>query len=467
MKLSKQNDIGSLQRKMKLSRYNLFFSDHEGNCLIYNGLHNTLVRVDEEVKNLLKEIKLGKECSPPKKVLKTLEKKGIIVPGKINEKKIFKVFHAQEKYNPRKIFFSITPSFKCNVDCEYCYQKSLRESKNEPITPMNGETVNKTMDFIKNMAIDTDCDEIIILWYGGEPLLNTKIIIKILDGLSLWLEESGIKLKNHIWTNGTLLTEKILNKLLKYDIVFQLTLTGPQEIHDSKMHWGEKSTFQRIIKALKLLQSKGAKFLIRVNVDKDNFCFMEKLLEDLKERVGRGLNISFYSMLPCVEPFFESYTYDQSCLSVEEKGKIPKLWKLASKKGFNVVFPPLSRCVGCIHSRAYSFVIDPLGDLYKCITEVSYEKRKNYKIGTIGNNGRLQITDNENFYNWMNNDPLQVSPCKDCPFLPVCGGLCFVVQRDYSEISPDYSCPNKTIVYSQVKFQISQRFPQYFQGSTP
>ncbi|UQZ33185.1 hypothetical protein C2I18_06210 [Paenibacillus sp. PK3_47] len=72
---------------------------------------------------------------------------------------------------------------------------------------------------------------------------------------------------------------------------------------------------------------------------------------------------------------------------------------------------------GCGAVSPSSYVIDPLGDLYKCWNEIG---RKDCSVGTVSGGVKY----NSVLVNYMEYDPFKVTKCSDCAVLPACLGGC-------------------------------------------
>jgi organic radical activating enzyme len=91
----------------------------------------------------------------------------------------------------------------CNLKCSYCPRTFLMYRK---IEYMSLEIFNKVIEFIKRYPID-----ILKLYNFGEPLLHPQLF----NFLSI---ASYNNIKTQISTNGLLLTNKVINKLIKSNL---------------------------------------------------------------------------------------------------------------------------------------------------------------------------------------------------------------------------------------------------------
>ena len=92
----------------------------------------------------------------------------------------------------------------CNAKCHYCYEKGLKTNY------MSIETAIAIVNFIKS-KYNYLTKYVEIEWFGGEPLLNTKVI----DLISNELNKHGIKFFSSMVSNGILIDNEIIEKMNK------------------------------------------------------------------------------------------------------------------------------------------------------------------------------------------------------------------------------------------------------------
>lgn len=120
----------------------------------------------------------------------------------------------------------IVVTTRCNFRCNYCHASS--SSHQDKAGDMSWDTAFKTVNMIFNSPSQT----IKIEFQGGEPLLNWKIVKKIIE-YALFLNR--LKRKNLefvLCTNLTLIDESILKYLKKYRVLISTSLDGPKDLHN-------------------------------------------------------------------------------------------------------------------------------------------------------------------------------------------------------------------------------------------
>ena len=112
-------------------------------------------------------------------------------------------------------------SEQCNLACKYCFLGNNNAEKRShfSLENMSKETADKGIDFfvrqIKLSGLDTEKNKPVVIFYGGEPLVNYNTLVYIAKKLNS-MRDSEKCLKNldmSMVTNGLLLTEERALKL--------------------------------------------------------------------------------------------------------------------------------------------------------------------------------------------------------------------------------------------------------------
>jgi uncharacterized protein len=436
---------------MKESVYNVYLIDEkEKKGLVYNTMHRSIVQIDEEVYTLMRE---NRVAEIPIDILDVLKNGNIVVDDNLNERDMLKIKFSRAKYNGVFIGFTIIPTHACNLACKYCYQGH----GNILSSTMNEETIERTIEFIKKNAMGHK--SLGVNFYGGEPLLFPNIIFKILEELNLFADEHNIRLSTTFTSNGTLFTREIAEKLRKYNHEVQITLCGPQDVHDLiRVSKKGDGTYERLMDVIQLFKEHGIAFHVRVDVDQDNYTTMKSLLEDLKKRGFEGTFISF-----C--PIGEDVCYTE----MERDSKpvdvvmLTRLSKMAHDMGFKTNPIYIHNFVeGCSAISDNFFVVDPRGNVFKCIAAPNYTE---HQLGTLNEDGDLTNINYDAYCAWTLRDPLLIEECKECKFAPICGGGCALAAyaKHGSLLAP--GCEEKELGEILRTF-IMLRYPELFEGCT-
>ncbi|MDP2922708.1 MAG: radical SAM protein [Candidatus Omnitrophota bacterium] len=184
------------------------------------------------------------------------KRKSIIPTGAFNliKAKILKI-----KF-PHAIQFNIT--FRCNQRCSYC------GIYNDKRYEMDTEEICKMLDEFAAMGTSR------LSITGGEPLIREDFPIIVKHA-----KECGFSVA--LATNGSLISER-LNYLEGVDNI-NMTLDGPQEIHDKQRGQGN---FRKVIEAINLIKSKEIPLYLVSVITKNNYSLIDELL-----RLAKNLNV--------------------------------------------------------------------------------------------------------------------------------------------------------------------------------
>ncbi len=123
--------------------------------------------------------------------------------------------------NKRINRIKLTITTQCNLNCDYCFVKKTNEY-------MELATAKNSVDLL----LRSQGKDKLLSIYGGEPLLNFKLIEKI----SPYAISQAEKLKKNliitVCTNATLLEEKYLDFFKKYNIKLIVSLAGEKSGQD-------------------------------------------------------------------------------------------------------------------------------------------------------------------------------------------------------------------------------------------
>jgi uncharacterized protein len=125
--------------------------------------------------------------------------------------------------------FTVFITTKCNLGCSYCiYGGQYDQHEELSQRAMPWETLKATMDFLA--AHSEDSKEVRLDFFGGEPLLAFPAIDRGVRYLKSILNGQTVTVT--ITSNGTILTDRILDFLLEHDVYLQFSVDGGRESHD-------------------------------------------------------------------------------------------------------------------------------------------------------------------------------------------------------------------------------------------
>lgn len=126
----------------------------------------------------------------------------------------------------------VNPYVACNNNCTYCAIGDTNTLPNQINLSVLKHHTEHFLTFIKQIIdeLDEDCQ---FIFLGGEPLLAwNSWLIPTIDALY----NLNPKFKFRLSTNGTLLTANKYSDIEKYQIDINLSLDGPEHVHNLNRH---------------------------------------------------------------------------------------------------------------------------------------------------------------------------------------------------------------------------------------
>lgn len=146
----------------------------------------------------------------------------------------------------------------CNLRCDYCFYVSEKylgrkfSQKN-----MDFDLAKRALDyFIEHSASN---DEIIVAFYGGEPLLRLDLIKKCIAYMEEKVQDREVKYA--MTTNGTLLSLEIAKYLYEKNINLMISLDGTRDNHNKhRVFANGKGSFDIVMKNIGIIKRELPEF---------------------------------------------------------------------------------------------------------------------------------------------------------------------------------------------------------------
>lgn len=383
----------------KPSIYNFYFDIENKEVGIFNCLTKALLVLDSKKCEKLKY----NNSALPVSIKETLIKNGILVSTTANEHEMVNIIRAKSIYNALKSVYRIFTTTDCNARCFYCYEK------NTEYLYMSENTAIDVAEFIIQHVENRSC---LIQWFGGEPLMNMKVIEIISTRLRDVLGDDRVTFM--MITNGSLISDEVISKMIDpWNIKrVQISLDGAYENYNYRKNYVSiLDSFDVVLQNVKRLLENDIYVSLRINYDAENYKMVPELVNILAQKFRQYNNLHVY-------------TYHLFEMSQNANGDplVKKEWfsmqQVLIEAGFLEPLEAYSltiRNMQCFACSAKSFVIMPDGRLYKCAIAT---KDKSACIGSIDEG----IINYSVFERWC--DPSLREECASCTFLPLCQGGC-------------------------------------------
>lgn len=302
---------------------------------------------------------------------------------------------------------------QCNLNCKYCYADGGNYGHVE--SKMSTSVAQKGINWFR----EHNGNQIHVIFFGGEPLLNPKTIDDILD-------ENKSSLSYSINTNATLLEPQILEKLIRNNVKVSISIDGEKKTHDSQRVFKDNTpTYDVIVAKLKYIQQETMRKLwARVTVTNRTCSFYEDILS-LIDIGFKKIDLSFVSGN-------KDFSETDVQISLWKKD-IDKLAKLALEKWLNnevLIYPFVKIFQSILYGQEAQqtctagremLSLQPDENIVPCF------KFTDYLLGTLDQGiDQRKISEFEQFKNNQ-----RVLICDGCWAYKFCGGLC---PKDYKTV---------------------------------
>jgi uncharacterized protein len=322
--------------------------------------------------------------------------------------------------------FLIKPaSYRCNLDCTYCFYKkteNIYAEKNSIMSPQTAEVfIQKALD--KNIQHNAFC------WQGGEPTLLGLDFYKKVVAFQNSYSQSNQVIENSLQTNGLLLDQGWCSFLRDNQFLVGLSLDGPEKFHDHyRTYLNHKGSFQTVMRKVALLKKQHVEFNILTLLTDANIHSPDELYSFF-----RAYELNWLQFIPCFEHDPQSGESLPYTISATDLGKFYcRIFDLWLEDGFPYVSIRLFEDIliymlDGVHAscswknRCDSYVVvEHNGDCYPCDFFVD----SGWKLGNIVKDPLDAILENplrQEFAKMKYDLPFECSTCRWNYF---CNGDC-------------------------------------------
>lgn len=324
----------------------------------------------------------------------------------------------------RQLSVIIKPTNECNLSCKYCYVEENAE-KGKISKKILEESIKKVSDFAKKSHW---------IWHGGEPLLMGLDFFRLVKNIQDFYRKKGKRFSNGIQTNGTLISEDLLNFANQTkDFHIGTSIDGPKEINDkTRVYKNGAGSFEGIMKGLNLAKEYRVGGGAICVVNSKNIKHPERLYNFFK---SKKINVKFN---PLVKSGKANKNFEEFGITPKDYGNfLSKLWDIYDedcKKEKHVIIDidPFMEVIGnlatgiplgCNYSESCGkeFIsINPLGDIYPC---GRFEGVKDFWMGNISKNSIEEIFETE-IHKKLGKRNSLIKECKKCNYQNVCNSGC-------------------------------------------
>lgn len=321
----------------------------------------------------------------------------------------------------------------CNLNCAYCF--FLKKERLYPGSDFRmSDAVHES--YIRQLLEAHQTPQVTVAWQGGEPTLMGLEFFHRSMALQKKYQRPGTRIENTFQTNGILLNAQWCRFFHENGFLVGLSLDGPQDLHDVyRLDKGGRGTFDRVLRAARLLQEHGVDFNILCTLNAKNAAHPLKVYRFFRDEV----ECPYVQFIPVVERanesgFQEGHTVTERSVGPAQFGRfLIEIFDEWVRRDVGRMFVlnfdgALAGWLGqagtvCIFGPTcgLGMALEHNGDLYSC----DHFVEPRYLLGNILDRPLLELVASDK-QRTFGQDKQETLPqdCRVCEFLAVCNGEC-------------------------------------------
>lgn len=389
--------------------------------------------------------------------------------------KEYTVFSPQiplKKSNKVKIL-KIQLGLSCNYSCEYCSQRFV-----ERADETNFKDIEDFLKKIENLEFD-EKEGLKIEFWGGEPFVYWKTLKPLVHALKMkfayWNQKPGYT----VITNGSILTDEIVEWLLDNMTSIAISHDGPGQHVRGPDPFDDTEQKERILKLYKIVRSgtrhlKSMSFNSMINSQnqsrKEIRDWFIELTGDKNITLGEGAFVDAYDeggiemSLKTKQDHFNFRQRAFKDIYEVPDGENVGWSNIVSKINFfvhDVLSHKNAKYVDqkCGMDKENTLAVDLRGNVITCQNVSAASINSNgepHLSGNISNMKDVKITTSTH---WS-----QRKECSSCPVLHVCQGSCMFVSGDYWYQTCNNAYSDAVVLFALAFEKITGYIPVYIDG---
>ncbi len=427
--------------QLKKSRYNIITGFKSTHTIVHNLLRETGFLVPQDKAALIDAILDDPAAHAHEPLLEPLLRAGCLIPSDTDESAL--ITQKKIDFETRQedtLTLTIIPTYQCNLKCVYCW-----EDTKDSNDAMPAEAQERLLQYIEAQL--PSFSALNIEWFGGEPMMA----YPVMQNLSRRIDEICKSQKTpyfcSLTTNGTMLTVERFEFLLKYHArFFQVTLDGPQALHDRNrplksgrraeslarenpealgkelLQFAKRGTYDRILQNLRDIcdQVRGRfEFIVRLNVTKETQPYLDEFLDFYRSEFGDDWRFQLY--IQGVEEH-DGIRADEMSEKYLDKTEdvVDSMFDAAIDRDIrlNSLRVDGPGDLMCKSRQKNTYFVNSDGRFYKC--DMCMNDKHVTFLGDLTQEGAL-VENASNLQDWNTIEP--PGYCKDCVLQPLCFGL--------------------------------------------
>lgn len=350
----------------------------------------------------------------------------------------------------------------CNYTCDYCSQKFVERAP---------ETSKKDIDnFLKKLDVLEFNEQtgLKIEFWGGEPLVYWKTLKPLAEAILERFESWDVKPKFSIITNGSILTEEIIDWLMMMNFNVSISHDGPGQSVRGPDPFDDPEAKERILGMYRMMTRLKMGFSFNSMLSAKNTSRKEirqwfvNLTGDENVQLGEGTIVDAYDedgVTNSLQTKQDHFNFRKQAFGeiVETQGNIgfTAITGKVLSFGRSVLNHESADYLGqkCGMDNPSVISVDLRGNVITCQNVSSAETAMNgepHKIGTLDEYDNVKLNTSTH---WSNRDN-----CASCPVLHLCKGACMFLEGKYWETSCSNAFSDNVSLFAATFLQITGGF---------
>lgn len=268
---------------MVVTRYMFVYKLAEDRYLLINSLTGAVDVVEKDVMRAFADVRRGKPPALGDGEIQGLRARGHLYDSRADEDALVDrvvALNDRSRAATQSICFVVCPTVSCNLRCPYCFEPHKMHEEGRLMSAEQVEQAFFALDAIRRAR--PDMPQASLNLFGGEPLLPStrRVVADILE------RAAARNLPISITSNGTYAHFYVdLLRPHRDRILFDISMDGPQEIHDKRRITVKGTgTFDRISENVGILLEEGFQVAVRMNVNEGNVESVPRFLEYVRKQ---------------------------------------------------------------------------------------------------------------------------------------------------------------------------------------
>jgi uncharacterized protein len=332
-------------------------------------------------------------------------------------------------------------SGNCQLRCRYCFYENVTLSRQIANYGLMSPETQEIL--VRNAIAETD-EQCSFSFQGGEPTLIGlpfyRRLIELQQHYKTEYKKDGLVINNVIQTNGLLLDDEWCDFFRSNHFLVGLSLDGDKDIHDANRQDAQgKGTYNRVLKAARLLDRQGVDFNI--------LCVVTRELARRGKHVYRELvkqGFRYLQFIPCIDDFGAEPGSSPHALTADRFGQFLKdvfdEWHQDFLSGRYISVRHFDNWVHMLQGRppetcsmagrctCYG-VIEADGSVYPC----DFYVLDPWKLGSIREHSFAELLSGELARHFVDDSVPTNEKCQSCEHYSLCRDGC---RRDREPLDP-------------------------------